>query len=106
MSLKDTFHLSPCHQAGLGAVCGFLFCENLLVEIKILDVFEKMKVVLIMTKICVLSLLTLSCFLKETGEKASYLGYMLQMNDMEKQLKKRDLIPSCTGLGVSSCFSF
>lgn len=70
-------------------MCGFLFCKNLLVEIKLLDVFEKMKAVLIMTKICVLFfLLTLCYFLIETGEKASYLGYMLQMNDMDKQLKK------------------
>lgn len=89
VTLKDTFHLSPCHQAGLGALCGFLFGKNLSAEIKILDVFEKIKVVLIMIKISVLSLLALSCFFTETGEKARYLGYMLQMNDMDKQLKER-----------------
>lgn len=35
------FHLSPCHQAGLGPPCRFLFCDNLSAEIKILDVFKK-----------------------------------------------------------------
>lgn len=65
--MTGTFHLSLYHQAGLGALCAFLFCENLSAEIKILDVVKKThthkKVVLIMTEICILSLLALSYFL-------------------------------------------
>lgn len=42
-TLKVKFHPSSCHQAGLGALYRFLLCENLLAEIKILDVLKKKK---------------------------------------------------------------
>lgn len=66
VTLTGTFHLSLYHQAALGALCAFLFCENLSAEIKILDVVKThthKNVVLIMTGICLLSLLALSYFL-------------------------------------------
>lgn len=106
-TLKVKFHPSSCHQAGLGALYRFLLCENLLAEIKILDVLKKKKVLLIVTKICGLSLLALSCFLTGVDgnrKKTRYLGYVLQMNDRDK-LQKRDLIPSGTGLRNFLCLT-
>lgn len=87
MTLKATLLLSPGHQAAFGATCEFLFWRMPQQRPRCSMSLEKKKI-LIMTKICVLSLLALSCFLTERGEKARYLGYMLQMNDMDKQRKR------------------
>lgn len=94
------FHLSPCHQAGLAPPCRFLFCDNLSPEIKILDVFKK-KRKWFWPRSANFLLLTLSCFLAgvDRNRKRGKIFRLLVDEWYEQIAKKRDLIPSCRGLG-------